>query len=242
MSYGKLLGDVSEASQAIRTSVSLLTYKPEKRKFNNFANIIKNLGVAKAYRFEIEFTTPKFMTEGKTTQETLNTVLLLAESAQIPEFVLATNQIHDEGQSREIVYDKIYPPVVLTFICDGDMIIKKFFDTWAQGIMKNRHGTYRYKDQYTIDKLTIKQLNDAGEEVYRADLYEAYPKLVNDVVMSASAKDFNRCQVQFAYKYWESTLTPQPRPKEDKLKKAIETIGSGANSASILTGSAKKFL
>lgn len=246
MSYAKLLSDVASASQSIRTATSIITGENTKTKFNNFANIVKNLGVAKSYRFEVSFDAPAFMATDvsnyPTVKQDISTITLLAESAQFPEFVLSTNQIHDQGQTRDFVYDKIYPPIVVTFICDGDMVVKQFFDSWVQGPIKDIHGTYRYRNQYTIPNMTISQLNDAGQVVYTVNLNEVFPKLINDVVVSAASRDFNRLQVQFVYKDWNSVGTQQARPKDDQIKKAMESVFGGYEAAQILNSSIKKIL
>lgn len=244
MGYANTLANLTSASQKIRTAVSLFTPQ-EKKSFNSFSNVIKNLGVAKSYRFGIWFDPPKFMIDDKKEHSTvtndLQTILLLAESAQMPEFVLATNSIHDSGQTREIVYDKIYPPVTLTFICDGDMIVKKFFDDWVQGTLKTTRGTYRYQKQYAIPALDIVQFNDAGDPTYAVRLVDVYPKLVNDVVLSSSSRDFNRCQVQFTYRTWSSTKFKQEATTQDEIKEILEKTYKTINLGKVLQNSTRIF-
>ncbi|HET8687899.1 MAG TPA: hypothetical protein VFM18_14755 [Methanosarcina sp.] len=243
MSYPKLLASVSKASQNIRTVISLIPNQNESdQKFKGFSSIIHNLGVAKAYRFEVEISAPPFMTGGSNaleTSETIKTINLLAESAQIPEFVLATQQIHDAGQTREFVYDKIYPPVVMTFVCDGDMVVKEFFDKWAMGVLKTETGSYRYRENYIIPELIIKQLSDSGKEIYRVTLHDAYPKLVNDIVLSSSTNGFNHCQVQFVYRTWNSFRIENQQPKPDQIKDIMEKGFSVANTAGLVKNAAQ---
>lgn len=174
----------------------------------NFAEEIRNRGVAKSSRFEVDIPPPPFMANDSGTYPTLiddnNLIQLMAESVHFPEYIVETMQIRDDGIGREIPYNKIYPPVVCTFICDADMNVKKFFDDWVQGIMKTPTGTIRYSDQYMVDKIRIGQTNTAGEITYTVNLYDAYPKLVNDIAMSSSSREFNRCVVQFVYRNWDS--------------------------------------
>lgn len=243
MAYANTLASLSSASQKIRTAISLFTPSEGDSSFSSFSNIVKNLGVAKAYRFGVWFDAPKFMMDDKKghkkIREDITKINLLAESAMFPEFVLNTNQIHDAGQTREFVHDKIYPPVTMTFICDGDMIVKEFFDQWIMGALKTEHGTYRYKSEYTIPEMTIVQYNDKGDPVYSVFLKDVYPKLVNDIVMSSSSRDFSRCQVQFAYRTWESVRFKQAAPSQDEMKALMDKAYSFINAGQLLKTTTK---
>lgn len=128
---------------------------------------------------------------------------MMAEQAQMPEFALQTHKIEDDGVGREAVVGKSYPPVSLTFICDGAMEVKKFFDDWVLGAMKSPQGVFRYRDSYAVNVMEIAQLNEKNETTHKVFLYDAYPKIVDDVFFSASSRDYNRCRVQFVYKSWD---------------------------------------
>jgi len=175
------------------------------RSLNEFASIIKTRNVAAASRFEVQVYPPPFlMNENSQMAGDSQYISILAEMIQIPEFVLMTQPIRDTGEQREVVYDKIYPPVTATFICDGKMDVKNFFDTWTQGAMITSNGTFRYPADYTANELIIVQLDHSGKGVYQVTLKDVYPKIVNDIPLSASSKDYNRCQVQFTYRNWVS--------------------------------------
>lgn len=175
------------------------------------ADFISEIGkrhVAKSSKFELYFSPPAFMATDPgnypyVIQDT-GLVQLFAESVHIPEFIIVTNPVRDDGVGREVAYDKFYPPITCSFICDADMIVKKFFDDWVQGILKTETGTLRYLASYQIPELQISQLNEAMEPTYRVTLRDVYPKLVNDISMSSSSREFNRCQVQFVYRTWKS--------------------------------------
>jgi len=173
-----------------------------------FSTEIKARHVAKASKFSIYFSPPPFMINDVGNFPYVNQdtglVQLFAESVHFPEFIIETNRVKDDGVGREVPYDKLYPPIACSFICDADMIVKKFFDDWVQGIMKTETGTFRYLENYQIHSMEISQLNENMDETYTVTLYDVYPKLVNDVAMSSSSRDFNRCTVQFVYRKWNS--------------------------------------
>lgn len=175
------------------------------RSLTEFTSIIKARGVSYAHKFELQVYPPPFMiNEDSQMASSSQAISLLAEMVQIPEFVLMTQPVRDTGEQREVVYDKIFPPVTATFICDGEMDVKMFFDTWVQGAMVSTRGTFRYPADYTASEMNIVQLDRSGTPVYRVVLVDVYPKIVNDIPLSAGSKDFNRCQVQFTYRNWYS--------------------------------------
>lgn len=175
----------------------------------NFAAEIKNRHIAKSSRFSVHIPFPTFLlgsrdVSASALSDDASLIQLFAESIHFPEFIIMTNPVKDDGIGREVPYDKMYPPIACSFICDADMTIKRFFDKWVQGIMKTETGTFRYSDQYSVDSIEIIQKNEADEDTYKVTLYDAYPKLVNDIAMSSSSREFNRCTVQFAYRRWTS--------------------------------------
>lgn len=175
------------------------------RSLSEFASIIKTRNVAPAARFEVQVYPPPFMmNEIPSVANDSQYISILAEMIQMPEFVLSTIDIRDTGEKREVVCDKTYPPIVATFICDGKMDVKNFFDAWTMGTMLTQSGTFRYPADYTANELVILQLDMSGTPVYEVTLTDVYPKIVNDIALSSSSKDYNRCQVQFVYRNWVS--------------------------------------
>ena len=211
------------------------------RPLSAFSAEVKSRGIAKSSHFYIEFGIPTFMggamAEGEvnvTAQDEIKLVTLFAESVQFPEFALATSQIRDDGNGREFVYDKLYPPIVCSFMCDSDMLVKRFFDKWTQGPVKTVSGTYRYQDDYLVPEMKIYQLNEKKEETYVVTLHDVFPKLVNDLSSNSSSKDYHRVQVQFSYRHWTSqnlttfikpNVSIMNRPDAIRAKKLGEIFG-----------------
>lgn len=183
---------------------------------NEFIQTIKERGVAKPSHFIVDFDLPPFLWgDGAVSFGTFNTVKLFCEGASFPEMALATSTIKDYGVNREVVYDKLYGQLPLTFICDQGMYIKQFFDAWIQAIAPYRGGLFEYPDAYTAKSLTIYQLDASKRKVYAVTFHNIYPKVLNDVQLSASAKDYNRFQVLFTYERWSSHLGDAPEATEN---------------------------
>ncbi len=170
---------------------------------NRFTQEIKERGVAKSSNFVVQFMPPEFL---DAPQSTLEIVSLLCEGTAFPEFALATSTIKDYGVNREVVYDKLYGTLPLTFICDQGMYIKQFFDTWIQGIAPYRGGLFEYPDKYTAPWIIINQLDAAKNVVYYVKLHHIYPKIVNDIQMSYGGREYSKFQVLFTYESWESGI------------------------------------
>jgi hypothetical protein len=70
---------------------------------SKFATTIRTRGVAKASKYKIKFSLPPMMQQFANRAETIE---LMAEATQFPEFSLLTQRIVDDGIGREVAYDK----------------------------------------------------------------------------------------------------------------------------------------
>lgn len=169
----------------------------------DFVNAIKYESISKQNRYYAELGIPPIMF-GDMNPSELELICLYVEQAMFPEFALATQASRATSLQVELPYDKMFGNVSMTFICDRDMKIKSFFDSWAMGVMDNTGGVFKYYDDYVIPELNIYQYDEMSDVVYCVSLYNAYPKIVNDMILSSSSKDYNRFQVVFAYEQWKS--------------------------------------
>lgn len=126
-----------------------------------------------------------------------------------PEFALATDTVVDRGVNREVVYDKSYGNVTMTFTCDQEMLIKKFFDEWVQFAVQDNGGRFTYPDRYIADNIDLYQLNAAKDAAYAVVLKRVYPKVVNDIYVASNATTPSSFSVQFTYESWTSYQIPQ---------------------------------
>lgn len=189
----------------------------------DFIAFVKAYGVARQNRFRITMNLPEEVVQ-KINQE-LNTsfgdglvrtfynnsinrlqststaelaVSIMAQSVVVPGLtVLAQDMIH-QNSTRKIAYDKSYGDCDITFICSGNMIEKKIFDTWA-GIIFRKDHTVAYFDNYVTDML-IEQLDEADNVVYEFKLTECYPSIINPLTLDRStANQYQTCQVSFHF-------------------------------------------
>jgi len=168
----------------------------------NFATELRNRGIARQSHYVVEIVPPPFYS----TPMDESFIPLFCEQAQLPEIALMTDTIKDNGLFREAVYDKAYGSVTMTFACDQNMIVKSFFDKWVLGTVMSKGGVFAYPKEYTAPWMQIHQLNQALDTVYSVRLTNVYPKVVNDVILTANSRDYNRVQVMFVYESWDSQV------------------------------------
>lgn len=163
---------------------------------------VRTRGVAARSHYVVDITPPVSL---MTSSDIVPVISLFCEQAMLPEFVLPTQSIKDGGINREVVYDKLYGQLSMTFMCDQQMVIKEFFDKWAMLPVKTDGGLFAYPASYIVPSMKIYQIDEAKQKVYGVEVKNVYPKIINDVVLSASDRALTSFQVVFAYETWAST-------------------------------------
>jgi len=171
----------------------------------DFIEEVKQRNLAKTSRYWVSIPVPNFMRSPAAADADL--VSLFCLSATLPELILATSHVQVDGTSREVVVNKGYGKMPLVFACDENMVIKRFFDSWIGGVVNSRGGILAYPDDYTVDGLTIHQLNTKHEATYSVELIRAYPVSMGPVYLHSDAKGYNQLQVYFVYKFWIPAAT-----------------------------------
>lgn len=170
--------------------------------FNQFVSAIKSNGVAKSSHYFCDIIPPRFMMQTATPIK--DTIPFYVEGVSIPEFALATQTIKDAGLNRESVYDKMYGTVTMTMFSDQNMSIKKFFDDWAMAPVMSKGGVFMYPESYIAETLAIYNIDNSKNVTYVTILNNVYPKVVDDVILSADSKAPLSFRVQFTYESWDS--------------------------------------
>jgi hypothetical protein len=162
---------------------------------------VRGRGVASRSHYVVEITPPPFL---MTSSAAVPIIPLFCEQAMFPEFVLPTQPVKDGGLTREVVYDKLFGQLSMTFMCDQQMLIKEFFDKWVQAPVKTDGGIFMYPANYIVPTMTIYQIDEKKQKVYGVVVKNVYPKVINDVMLSASDRSVVSFQVVFAYESWAS--------------------------------------
>lgn len=183
-------------------------------KFHQFVARVKDTGLAKSAHFYVEFTPPRSMYPDQYTLETIN---LYCQSAQIPDMALQTSPIQEDGLERQVVINKSYGRATFEFVCDQDMMVRSFFEEWIKRAVVSKRmgdrivptgGVFAYPKEYTVDSISVHQVNMARETVYTNTMYDCFPIVLGSMPLShASPNALHVVQVQFTYRYWDSMGT-----------------------------------
>lgn len=195
------------------------TDKTDGFSLSNFTETISQTGVARPYLFFVQINTPK--STGKTEQ----LVSLLCESTSMPGYQVMSAPQMFKGYQYEVPYGINYNDVNMTFLMDGSMKIKEFFETWFSYIF-DKGFNLEYENNYRTD-ITITQIDAETNTIYSVTLFDAFPKVVGDINLShTAAGDLVRMPVTFTYKRLKKEIASQDAL--NSIRKKLSTKG-GSN-------------
>ena len=167
---------------------------------NDFKSSFKN-DLARPNRFEVDIPVPLTLLPYIGTSRELK---YRCENANLPGRTLATMEQKTYGPIEKFPYLSTYNDIDLTFIVDGDMSQKVFFDAWLNYINPLFNNNFRYKSDYSTD-LRVTQFDLKNEATYSVDLYEAFPISINQMDLDWSQNDsYHKLTVTFAYTKWKN--------------------------------------
>lgn len=181
------------------------------RPLNEFISSIKKGNLARQNRFTVSISSPTNSSAG-------NLVELFCEQAVLPSISFASQPTRTYGEQREVVYDRNFEAVTLTFLVDRQMQVKDYFDKWTDQIINPYSRLAGFYDQYVRD-ITIITQDTKDNDTYVAVLREAYPKTVSAVQLDHNSKDVMKLQVTFNYKYHINNQLVSP--SDDKNPKKL---------------------
>ena len=160
----------------------------------NFISVIKREGLSRTNRFLVQIG-PK-----NADTATARLIQLYCEQAALPGMAYASTPVRSFGENREVVYERNFEPIALTFYVDRKMTVLTFFNDWMDAIVDPNTRISNYYDSY-VKQMTITMLDIADTETYEVKLYEVYPKSVAAIQLDYNSKDVAKLTVTFNYKY-----------------------------------------
>lgn len=177
---------------------------------NDFISEIKRGGLARQNRFTVSVGSGS--TNGRIVQ-------LFCEQAILPSLSFSSAAVKTYGESREVIYDRNFESITLSFLVDKNMEVKTYFDKWMDIVIDPDTRNPGYYANYIRDMaITIQDTKD--NDTYISVLYEAYPKTISAVSLDYNSKDVMRIQVTFNYKYHINTQLSTSRGEPD-IKNAL---------------------
>lgn len=166
--------------------------------WSNFNNQVRTRGLARTNRYRAVI---PFPTLGN---GNIQLAELFCDSVTLPGINIATTPQRVFGEVREMPYEKIYDAVQMTFYVDSQMIIKSVFDQWLSLVINPDSRTVQYYNSYIKD-IELYVVNVDQSTPYKLTLYEAYPKTISPIQMSAESRELMKLTVSFSYKYWKAS-------------------------------------
>lgn len=170
------------------------------KKLAEFISQVKNGSIAKPSHYLVELNKPLCLEGQEPFKSNLEKIALFCDKTEIPGVNLDSVANRSYGETREVVYDKKYDQLQMSFYVDNNFIVKQFFDSWIDCIFdpKTRHLGY-YRSYITQFRILVQDSED--KDRYVVTLHEVYPKTIAPIQLSYDSKDIIRLNVTFTYKY-----------------------------------------
>ena len=165
-----------------------------KTTLNDFTSQIKKEGMAIVNRYSVLL--PNM--EGSDMSRML---LMYCSSAQLPGLNNSTTPARTFGEYREMPYERLFEAVNLEFYVDRPMKIKTYWDNWMGRVIDPVTRKFNYYKDYTKD-VTIFVIEKQDKNIYGFTLYEAYPKTINPIALTADGKEVMKIGVTLQFRYW----------------------------------------
>ena len=123
------------------------------------------------------------------------------EVSQLPGRTFATTDRKTYGPTEKLPYITTYNDIDLTFLLDGDMSQKYFFDSWLDLVNPKTTNNFNYKSDYSTS-IIINQYAVDNKLTYYAELVDAYPISMNQLDLDWSSDGIHKLTVTFAYTKW----------------------------------------
>jgi len=190
-----------------------------------------NTELARPQRFDVEIPIPLVLIPYNPTARNLR---YRCETAQLTGRTFATADQKTYGPIEKHPYLSTYNDLDLTFIVDGDMNQKIFFDAWMNYINPTYTNDFKYKNDYST-AITINQYDTTNKLTYSISTYGAYPISMNQLDLNWNDDGYHKLSVTFAYTYWKNNSL-QALGME-VLESGLDTLINGTFSNLFDTGS-----
>lgn len=193
-------------------------------KIDDFRTQVLTKGMMKPNRFEVVLNPPSCV--GGASLQTTNSgqsnagnpglgrlVSLMADAAQLPQtrINVASQRLFGPPTFHAQNADYGGDNISITFYVDRDMLVKRFFDTWVDGIVDRTKGTVSYLADYATT-MTINQLDETDTVTYTAKFEDLFPISVAPIQLDQnSMNQAGKLTVTFCYRRWTWDTEPPPK-------------------------------
>lgn len=158
-----------------------------------------NTDLARPNRFDVVITPP--LTLWTIVPTNAKKLSYRCEVSQLPGRTFATTERKTYGPVEKLPYLTTYNDIDLTFLLDGDMNEKYFFDSWLDLVNPKTTNNFNYKYDYATS-IIINQYGVDNTLTYYAELVDAYPISMNQLDLDWASDGVHKLTVTFAYTKW----------------------------------------
>lgn len=211
------------------------------RSYKEFLALTRTEGLSKSCKFEV-YVAPPISKNFRAQEVDLNRVSLLAEAASLPPVGIQVERLNIYGPtSPRPVGIEYGDTITLTFYLDRSLQVRTLFENWIAQIVDQKSYDIAYQSYYMSDELAIRKL-DSKDDIVREYIFrEVFPVAIGATQLAASADEFSRMDVTFAYRRWSAnnyvsstkwTSRSIFSPLESLYEFVSDTISAGAGAIS----------
>ena len=169
---------------------------------DSFISNVTGKGISKANYFSAVITYPRaMMSSGFTLPISQPNFSLQCDTASIPGISLITNDVAVYGEARQMPTQRLFSEMSFSFYADINLNIKRFFDSWMDFIINPTTRTCRYYEDYVTGMEVV--VHDKNLNIrYKVNLFECYPKSIQDITLDYSDTTPMKLRVSMMYKYY----------------------------------------
>lgn len=169
-------------------------------KINNFLSEVRTSGLSKPNRFEVIITNPICVRNPNWGTK----VGLFCDQAMLPMTRLITSrqQLFGPPSFHPVGVDYGGDNMGMQFLVDRNMEVKKYFDSWMDGIVNRTTYTTAYQRQY-LTSMIVRQLDEADNVTYAVKFEDIFPTVVNVLNLDHTLSNtVHKLNVTFNYRRW----------------------------------------
>lgn len=161
---------------------------------DKFKATVNDIGLMEGNRYKIYISSPS--------QPLSSDYASYASKVTLPGQGFSTIERFDHGPERNVPYLELYSPINITFICDREMKIYKFFERW-QSLIGGNEGYYISFYDDIVGSCTIHVLDRQGNITSAMELIECWPSKITDIELSYDSTDIKTFDVELTYHHHE---------------------------------------
>jgi hypothetical protein len=200
---------------------------------SNFLAQVSSQGMAKPNRFEVTIQNAPCVTNGTWGRQ----VSMFCDSTSLPirQLISARQQIFGPPEFFPVGIDLGGENFGMQFYVDRNMVIKKYFDAWMNGIVDPTTFTTNYRNNY-LTTIYISQLDEADNVNYTIRIKDAFPASVAPISLDHQLSNtVERLNVSFHFRSWDAVSVSQGTLSQNIQTGPINNLNVSRGIVSYLT-------